>query len=72
MGNLLQANTAPAREDRRIVALDDAGLGDGAYAVWLINELPSPRGEVQVFRDWIINEVQPGLSELQRIRTLLK
>ncbi len=52
-------------KDGRLVALADHGFGNSDYAYWLIDESPSPRGEVQEFRNWIINEVQLGVNELK-------
>jgi LysR family transcriptional regulator, glycine cleavage system transcriptional activator len=62
----------PMLKDGRLVALGDTRLGNSDYAYWLIDESPSPRTEVQVFRDWIIKEVKLGVRELDRIGTLLK
>lgn len=61
----------PMLQDGRLVALGDTGLGDSDYAYWLMDESTAPRAEVQVFRDWIIKEVQSGAGELERMRTLL-
>ncbi|MGZ3241932.1 MAG: LysR substrate-binding domain-containing protein, partial [Burkholderiaceae bacterium] len=61
----------PMLKDGRLVALGDTRLGNSDYAYWLIDESPSPRAEVQVFRDWIIKEVKLGTRELERINTLL-
>lgn len=48
----------PMLSDGRLVALADQGFGESDHAYWLIDESAAPRGEVQVFRDWIISEVQ--------------
>ena len=48
----------PMLKDGRLVAMDDNRLGNSDYAYWLIDESPSPRAEVQVFRDWIIAEAR--------------
>lgn len=61
----------PMLKDGRLVALGDTKLGNSDYAYWLIDESPSPRAEVQVFRDWIIKEVKQGTRELERMNTLL-
>jgi DNA-binding transcriptional LysR family regulator len=61
----------PMLQDGRLVALRGTGLGDSDYAYWLINESPDPRVEVQVFRDWIMKEVQKGSDELARMWALL-
>jgi LysR family glycine cleavage system transcriptional activator len=55
----------PMLKDGRLVALGDTGLGKSDYAYWLIEESAAPRAEVQVFRDWIIKEVQRGTAELE-------
>lgn len=54
----------PMLKDGRLVALADNGFGDSDYAYWLIEESPSPRSEVQQFRDWIIKEAQLGVAKL--------
>lgn len=54
----------PMLKDGRLVALADNGLGNSDYAYWLIDESPSPRSEVQQFRDWIISEVRLGAADL--------
>lgn len=56
----------PMLKDGRLVALADHAFGDSDYAYFLIGESPSPRGEVQQFRDWIIREAQLGVAELER------
>lgn len=55
----------PMLKDGRLVALPDNGLGNSDYAYWLIDESPSPRGDVQKLRDWIIREAQLGVAELE-------
>lgn len=55
----------PMLKDGRLVALADNGFGNSDYAYWLIDESPSPRSEVQEFRNWIIKEVQLGVAELE-------
>lgn len=55
----------PMLKDGRLVALADNGFGNSDYAYWLIDESPSPRSEVQEFRNWIINEVQLWVNELK-------
>jgi LysR family glycine cleavage system transcriptional activator len=50
----------PMLKDGRLVALADHGFGESDHAYWLIDESPSPRSEVQEFRNWIVNEVQRG------------
>lgn len=55
----------PMLKDGRLVALADYQLADSDYAYWLIDESPSPRGEVQELRDWLIREVQLGAAELE-------
>lgn len=57
----------PLLQDGRLVALSGTGLGDSDYAYWLIDESTAPRAEVQVFRDWIIKEVQSGVDELEKM-----
>ncbi|MGZ3254440.1 MAG: LysR substrate-binding domain-containing protein, partial [Burkholderiaceae bacterium] len=61
----------PMLQDGRLVALSGTGLGDSDYAYWLIDESTAPRAEVQVFREWIMKEVQNGADELERMWTLL-
>ncbi len=61
----------PMLKDGRLVALGDTRLGNSDYAYWLIEESPSPRAEVLVFRDWIIKEVKLGTRELERMNKLL-
>jgi LysR family glycine cleavage system transcriptional activator len=61
----------PMLKDGRLVALGDTQFGNSDYAYWLIDESASLRAEVQVFRDWIINEVKLGTAELERMSTLL-
>jgi DNA-binding transcriptional LysR family regulator len=61
----------PMLKDGRLVALADSGLGNSDYAYWLIAASPSPRSEVQEFRNWIIDEVQRGVDELKALGTLL-
>lgn len=61
----------PLLQDGRLVALSGTGLGDSDYAYWLIDESTAPRAEVQVFRDWIMQEVQRGADELERMWALL-
>jgi len=57
-------------KDGRLVALADNGFGNSEYAYWLIDESPSPRGEVQEFRNWLINEVQKhSVNELEGMGT---
>jgi len=51
-------------KDGRLVALDGAQHGNSDYAYWLIDESSSLRAEVQIFRDWIINETQLCEQEL--------
>lgn len=58
---------APMLKDGRLVAMADNGFGNSDYGYWLINESPSPRSEVQEFRNWIIREVQLGVSDLQEL-----
>lgn len=55
----------PMLRDGRLVALADNGFGNSNYAYWLIDESPSPRSEVQEFRNWLIKEVQLGVAELE-------
>jgi LysR family transcriptional regulator, glycine cleavage system transcriptional activator len=55
----------PMLQDGRLVALADNGFGNSDYAYWLIDESPSPRSEVQEFRNWIIKEVQLGAAQLE-------
>jgi DNA-binding transcriptional LysR family regulator len=54
----------PMLKDGRLVALPDNGLGNSDYAYWLIDGSPSPRSEVQEFRNWIIGEVQQSVAGL--------
>lgn len=54
----------PMLKEGLLVAMGDQGLGNSDYAYWLIGESNSPREEVQVFRNWIINEVHRGADEL--------
>jgi len=61
----------PMLKDGRLVAIADNGFGESDYAYWLIDESPSPRREVQEFRNWIINEVQRGVLELKEMGALL-
>lgn len=56
----------PMLNDGRLVAIADNGFGNSDYAYWLIDESPSPRSEVQEFRDWIIKEVELGDAELEQ------
>lgn len=54
----------PMLKDGRLVALaGHRGFGDSDYAYWLIDESPSPRSEVQEFRNWLIKEVHLGAAE---------
>lgn len=55
----------PMLKDGRLVALADNGFGNSDYAYWLIDESPSPRSDVQEFRNWFIEEVQFGVAELE-------
>ena len=55
----------PMLKDGRLVALADHGFGNSDYAYWLIDESPTPRGEVLEFRNWLIKEVQLGVAELE-------
>lgn len=55
----------PMLQDGRLAALSGTVLGESDYAYWLIDESPVPRAEVQVFRDWIMNEVQGGAADLE-------
>ena len=48
----------PLLKDGRLVAQPDAQLGQSDYAYWLVEASESPRKEVEIFRDWIIGEVQ--------------
>lgn len=57
----------PMLKDGRLVALADNGFGNSDYAYWLIDESPSPRSDVQEFRDWIVREVQFGVAELEQM-----
>jgi LysR family transcriptional regulator, glycine cleavage system transcriptional activator len=57
----------PMLKDGRLVALADEGFGNSDYAYWLIDESPSPRNEVQEFRNWIINEAQLITAELEEM-----
>ncbi len=61
----------PMLKDGRLVALGDTQFGNSDYAYWLIDESASLRAEVQVFRDWVINEVKLATGELERMNTLL-
>lgn len=55
----------PMLRDGRLVPLVDAEFGCSDYAYWLVDGPASPRPEVQVFRDWIIREVQLAANELE-------
>lgn len=44
-------------KDGRLVALNDKERGHSDYAYWLVDGASEPRQEVQVFREWIISEV---------------
>jgi LysR family glycine cleavage system transcriptional activator len=55
----------PMLKDGRLVAPADNGFGNSDYAYWLIEESPTPRPEVQVFKNWIIKEVELGVDELE-------
>lgn len=57
----------PMLKDGRLVALADNGFGQSDYAYWLIDESPSPRSEVQDFRNWIVDEVRLWAGELKGI-----
>jgi LysR family glycine cleavage system transcriptional activator len=61
----------PMLQDGRLVALSGTGLGDSDYVYWLIDESTTQRAEVQVFRDWVIKEVQGEADELERMWALL-
>jgi DNA-binding transcriptional LysR family regulator len=61
----------PMLKDGRLVALNESKLGNSDYAYWLMSESPTPRAEVQVFRDWIIEQVKLGLHDLERMQALL-
>lgn len=54
-------------KDGRLVAQADNGFGNSDYAYWLVDESPSPRREVQEFRNWIIKDVQLGVDELEQM-----
>jgi DNA-binding transcriptional LysR family regulator len=55
----------PMLKDGRLVALADHGFGNSEYAYWLIDESPSPRGEVLEFRNWLVKEVELGVAEYE-------
>lgn len=54
----------PMLKDGRLVAMSDNGLGNSDYAYWLLGVSNSPREEVQVFRNWLIEEVRLWVDEL--------
>jgi LysR family glycine cleavage system transcriptional activator len=47
----------PMLNDGRLVALGDTQLGESDYAYWLVDGSGSPRTEVQVFRQWLVDQV---------------
>jgi DNA-binding transcriptional LysR family regulator len=61
----------PMLKDGRLVALGDPNRGNSDYAYWLVVDSPSPRAEVQVFRDWIIKEVKRDNHALERMKNSL-
>jgi LysR family glycine cleavage system transcriptional activator len=52
----------PMLADGRLVAMDDQGLGNSDYAYWLVGDPNCARDEVQVVRNWIINEVNAATA----------
>jgi DNA-binding transcriptional LysR family regulator len=48
----------PMLRDGRLVAQRNAQIGVSDYAYWLILADESPRSEVKIFRDWLMDEVR--------------
>ena len=55
----------PMLRDGRLVAMGDKGLGNSDYAYWLMGDPVPERAELQVFRNWILQEAERGVQELK-------
>ncbi len=55
----------PLLKDGSLVAMDDKGLGNSDYAYWLMGDAHPARPELQVFRNWILQEAAQGADELK-------
>jgi len=54
---------------RRLVAQADEPLGVSDFAYWLTGSNETPRDEVRVFADWIVQEAQLTAASLSGIAT---
>lgn len=58
----------PLVNDERLVAQQDGQLGISDFAYWLTQYDKSPRKEVQVFADWIVQQAQSTAASLSVCR----
>ncbi len=57
----------PLLKNGSLVAMDDKGLGNSDYAYWLMGDASPTRPELQVFRNWILQEAALGEDELKSL-----